>query len=481
MTFGGRLGLVAVAALLTAGCELAPAYTPPQLALPATFKEGDKLRAAQPSDQMPRGLWWTAFKDRTLDALEPQVDEANQTLGVAFANYQLAQTQVAHAQAGLYPTLDQVSQFTTNRQSDHRTYRGPLPDNEPDHYGDNRLAVQSSYEVDLWGRVRDTIKANQFDAESQKALLKNVRLSLHAQLAHYYVSLRGLDRDLRLLQDTTKTYRDALTLTENRYEGKIASPMDVERAKAELQTAQALTDEDLARRAILEHAIATLVGKPASSFSIPQAPTALTPPRGPTVAPSSLLERRPDIAAAERQVAAANEGIGIAKTAYYPRFFLNLYFGTEDRGVHLLDLANELYTIGPSITIPIFDGGARDADLRAAYARRDQAIAQYRQTILQAVQEVEDSLAVQYHLSREGKKIDAAVTAEKKVLDLSLTLYRDGATAYLDVVTAQQALLAQQRTTLALLTRRLDAAVSLFVALGGDWTVAEKAAANKPS
>lgn len=459
----------ALAALACAGCDLAPSYKPPEVALPARFKEGGKWQAAQPSDALPRGAWWTAFKDRTLNALEPQVDEANQTLTIAFANYQLARTQVQQAQAGLYPTLDQDSQLTTNRQSDNRTYRGPLPDDEKTYYGDNRLAIQSSYEVDLWGRVRDTIEANAAEAQAQAALLESVRLSLHAQLARNYVALRGIDRDLKLLRDTTKAFQDALTLTQTRLEGKIASPMDVERAKAELETAKALTDEDMARRAALEHSIATLIGKPASAFSIPVSPVVLAIPRGPKAAPSTLFERRPDIAAAEREVAAANEGIGIAKTAFYPRFFINLYAGTQDRGVRLLDLANELYTIGPSVTIPIFDGGARDAQLKAAYARREQTNAHYRQTILQAVQEVEDALATEYHLANENKRFEAAVVSEKKVLDLALTLYRDGATNYLDVVTAQQALLGHQRATLGLLTRRLDGSVSLFVALGGGW------------
>lgn len=464
-----RLG-TALAALAAAGCDFAPAYKPPNVAVPTHFKEGGTWRIAQPGDMLPRGAWWTAFKDRTLDGLEPQVDEANQTLVVAYGNYQLARTQVQQAQASLYPTLDQQSQLTTNRQSDHRTYRGPLPDNEYTYYGDNRVAIQSSYEVDLWGRVRDTIKANAAEAQSQAALLESVRLSLHAQLARTYVALRGVDRDLKLLRETTKSRQDALTLTQERLAGKIASPMDVERAKAELEVAKALADEDMVRRAALEHSIATLIGKPASAFSIPISPVVLAMPRGPKAAPSTLLERRPDIAAAERQVAAANEGIGIAKTAFYPRFFINLYAGTQDRGVRLLDLANELYTIGPSVTIPIFDGGARDAQLKAAYARREQTAAQYRQTILVAVQEVEDALAAQYHLARQSQRLDSAVTAETKVLALALTLYRDGATSYLDVVTAQQALLAQQRSTLAVLNSRLDAAVALFVALGGGWT-----------
>ena len=463
----GWLGLI-VPSLLLGACDLAPPYKPPQAAIPIAFKEGGLWHVSEPSDRLPRGPWWAAFNDRTLDTLEPQVDDANQTLAAAFANYQQSRSSVQQAEAGLYPTLDQDSQFTTNRQSDHRTYR--VPGSGPDHYGDNRLEIQSSYEIDLWGRVRDTIKANAAEAQAQAALLESVRLSLHAQVARDYVELRGLDREARLLQDTQRAYSDALTLTENRLVGKIASPMDVERAKSQLETARALLDDVAGRRALLEHAIATLVGRPASEFSIPVAPIAIVTPRGPAAAPSTLLERRPDIAQAEREVAEANEQIGVAKAAFYPRFFLNLSGGTQDRGVRLFDLQNELYSLGPSVSLPIFDGGRRTAQLDATLARRDQTVAEYRATVLKAVQEVEDSLALDHYLRLENQRLEAAVTAEKKVLELSLTLYRDGATTYLDVVTAQTTLLQQERASLAVLTRRLGASVNLFVALGGGWT-----------
>ena len=478
MTFG-RPAVVALS-LLLAACDLAPPYRAPKVELPASFKESGRVKVAEPSDRLPRGAWWTVYRDHTLDTLEPQVDDANQTLAAAFANYEIARTSVQQAEAGLFPTLNQQTLLSDNRQSEHRTYR-TLPSTEPNYYGNNELLAQASYEVDLWGRVHDTIKANAANAQSQAALLESVRLSLHGQLADAYIALRGIDRDLKLLKDTEKAYQDALTLTTNRYAGKIASPMDVDRARAELETAKALTEDDLARRATLEHAIATLVGKPASGFSIPIAAVAVANPRGPVSAPSSLLERRPDIAAAERQVAAANEQIGIAKTAFYPRFFLNLSAGTEDRGLRLFDLQNALYSIGPSVTLPIFDGGANAAQLKASYAARDESVALYRQKVLQAVQEVEDALASQRYLSRENQRLEAAVAAERRVLNVALDLYRDGATAYLDVTTAQEALLGQQRASLALLTRQLGASVNLFVALGGGWSPPEQVAAEGPT
>lgn len=460
------VGLV-VPALGLCGCDLAPKYVPPKVDLPSTFKEGGMWQVAVPSDGLPRGTWWTSFGDRTLDALEPQVDAANQNLAVAFANYQQARTNIAQAEAGLYPTVDFGGHLSTNRQSDHRPLRSS---GQPSHYGDNELAIQSSYEVDLWGRVKDTIKANVAQTEGQEALLESVRLNLHARLAQAYVDLRGLDREIQLLNSTVKAYQDALTLTQNRLSGQIASPVDVARAQSQLAAAKALVADTEGRRALLEHAIATLVGQPASSFSIPQRPVILSQPRRPVAVPSTLLERRPDIAASERAVAAANEQIGVARAAFYPRFFLNLSGGTQDTGLHLLDLKNELFSVGPSVALPIFDGGRRTADLQLATAARDAAAAQYRANVLQAVQEVEDNLALDHWLGLEAKRVDESVTAAKKVLDLSLTLYRDGATTYLDVVTAQTTALEAERTALGLRTRRLQASVGLFSALGGGWT-----------
>ena len=466
------------AGLALVGCDLAPRYQVPAAPLPAHFKEGGNWQQAQPGDSQPRGIWWMAFKDRTLDSLEPQVDDANQTLAAAFANYQQARTQVQQAEAGLFPTLEQDSQLTTNRQSDHRTYRNGL--SGPSHYGDNRLTIQSSYEIDLWGRVHDQIQSAAALTQAQAALLESVRLSLHAQLVRDYLALRGYDQQLKLLADTTKAFQDALTLTQNRLAGKIASPMDVDRAQSQLETAKALSDDLLARRAAMEHAIATLIGKPASNFSIPRAVVTIASPRGPVAAPSSLLERRPDIAAAEREVAAANEQIGVARADFYPRFFLNLSGGTQDRGVRLLDLKNELFTLGPSVTLPILDGGRRTATLEAAMARRDQTVALYRANVLQAVQEVEDALAANRYLGQEGQRLRNAVAAEQRVLGLSLTLYRDGATTYLDVVTAQTTLLQQQVAEIVLLTRRLNTNVDLFVALGGGWEVPVRVAERTP-
>lgn len=475
MKLCARLVLLAPGLFLTA-CDLAPVYRAPTVALPATFKEQGMWRLARPSDRQPRGAWWTHYGDPTLDRLESRVDVANETLAEAVANEAIAQDDVLRAQSNLYPTVGFGAQLSGDRQSAHRPLRSP---NQPTYYGDNQLLVQSSYEVDLWGRVRDIIKGAEANADAARDLLETVRLGLHADVARTYIALRAFDRQERLLADTVKAYQDALDLTQHRLTGKIASPIDVARAEAQLQTARALLDDIHASRARLEHALATLTGQPAAGFSIPPSAVDVKVPKGPVAAPTTLLERRPDIAERERELAAANESIGVARTAFFPRLFLNLSVGTQDTGLRLLDLNNALFSVGPAVSLPLFDGGLRAADLKAALAARDAAAARYKATILTAVQEVEDALAEEHHLGAEAEKLAAAVKAETKVLDLSLTLYRDGATTYLDVVTAQTALLAQQRAQLDLMRRRLAASVDLFVALGGDWTesalyVAEK-------
>ena len=465
--------VVVIAALALGGCDLAPRYAPPELDLPAHFKENAIWRRAMPADHQPHGAWWTAFHDRALDRLEARISTdatggtgGNFDLAIAESNYLQARQLVAEAQSALFPTIGAVGDFSTNRQSNHRPLRSA---GQPSHYGDNTLDAQGSYEVDLWGHVRDTISANKALAEAQSADLESVRLSLQAELARDYVSLRGYDQQLKLLRDTEQAYGDALALTQRRLEGKIAPPADVARAEAELATARAAIDDVGARRALVEHAIATLIGQPASTFSIPPDRGGIQLPRKPVAVPSTLLERRPDVASAERQVAAANERIGIAKAAFYPRFFLNFKIGSQDTGLHLLDLNNEIFSLGPSVTLPVYDGGLREAEYRIALEAQKGAAAAYKGRIIRAVQEVEDNLALDRFLEREEAQADIAAKATGKVLNLSLSLYRDGGTNYLDVVTAQEADLAAQRTTLDLRTRRLAATVALFLALGGDF------------
>jgi NodT family efflux transporter outer membrane factor (OMF) lipoprotein len=460
--------LAAIASTLSfAGCDLAPVYAPPAAELPQKFKEAsaDLWQPSHPRDEEPHGEWWRAFNDRALNDLESQIEGSNQTLAAALAVYDQAQADVAKAEAALYPSLQNDEHFTTNKQSAHRPLRSA---GQPNHYGDNQLAVEGSYEIDLWGRIRDAVAASRAQAEANQATLESVKLSLQAELARDYVSLRGLDRQMKLLQDTVAAYQQALTMTRERLAGKIAAPIDVARAEVQLNSAQAQLADIAGPRALYEHAIATLIGKPASSFSIPHSTRVLAIPRFPQGVPSTLLERRPDIAQAERQTAAANEIIGVAKGAFYPRFTLQLISGTQDTGINLLNLSNSFWSLGPTVYLPLFDGGLRAAELSAAEASYREQVAQYRGTVLRAIQEVEDNLAVLRSLKNEAHNSDAAATSARRAQDLAFSLYRDGALSFLDVVVAQTAALTASQNALSVETRRLQTSVALILALGGE-------------
>jgi outer membrane protein, multidrug efflux system len=485
-----------LAPLMLGACNFAPEYAPPVIEMPAQFKEarGIGWETARPCDDQSRGTWWISFKDRVLNELEPQIDEANQDLAAALAALDQAHSYVAKAQAALLPAVNLDNSYSANKQSRHRplrkantpfTVNGQIqswqdtrPLNEPDHYGDNLLTLQSNYEVDLWGRVRNSVAVGEANAESSAAQMESIRLSLQAELARVYLALRGLDSEAKLLSDTIEAYKRALALAKVRVEGQIASPEDQARAEAQLELAKARLIDVQAQRAQLEHAIATLIGKPASSFTLPPASLLDRSPALPPSVPSALLERRPDIAAEERQVAAANAQIGVARAAFFPRLMINLSGGTQDTGLSLLNMRNSIWSLGPSITLPIFDGGARAADLAGAEAGYLQTVAHYRGSVLRAIQEVEDSLANLRWLAKELQSMETAANAADKVLGISLTLYRDGATNYLDVVTAQTAALEARRAVLSLKTRRQEAAVALMLALGGGWAAPAPAPEN---
>jgi multidrug efflux system outer membrane protein len=491
-----RFGLFSLlSSLLLCGCDLAPEYRPPLVETPAKFKEAGTWGEARPSDDSPRGPWWKSLNDRVLDELEPQVDIANQDLAAALAQLDQARAFVAKAQAGLLPSLDLNNSYSSVKESAHRPRRkadtpvtaagivqsilDDRPLNEPDHYGNNLLTLQSSYEVDLWGRVRNLVAQGEANAQAGAAVVESVRLSLQAELARTYVALRGLDSEAKLLADTVAADRQALALTQSLVGGQIGAPADEARAQAQLEVARAQLFDVQARRALLEHAIATLIGKPASAFSLPSAAALPTAPLVPPGVPSSLLERRPDIAAAERQVAAANASIGVARAAFFPRLTINLSGGTQDTGLSLLNMRNSIWSVGPAVTLPIFDGGSRAADLSAAESVYMETVARYRGTVLRSIQEVEDDLALLRWVAKELRSMEAASAAAQKVLSIALTLYRDGATNYLDVVTAQTAALEAQSAVLSLKTRRLQASVGLMLALGGGFSVPETSLAER--
>jgi NodT family efflux transporter outer membrane factor (OMF) lipoprotein len=345
-----------------------------------------------------------------------------------------------------------------------------LPINEPDQYGDNQLGLEASYEIDLWGRVRNYAAVGATQAQASEADLAAMELSIEAELARDYLALEGIDAEIALLRNISTSYAGTLALTRKRVNGGIASPADESRAQAQLDFVNAQIPDLQARRAMLEHAIATLIGAPASGFSLPARGRLVASPRIPLAAPSQLLERRPDIAAAERRVASANRKIGVARAAFFPRFTMNLSGGTQDTGLSLFNWRNSVWSLGPSMTLPIFDGGAHRADLQDAEATYFQAVAQYREQVLKGIAEVEDALADIKYLAREARDIDAAVVATAKTLDIAIKLYTEGAVNYIEVETAQADSLQARRQAVTLKARRLQASLGLIVALGGGWT-----------
>ncbi len=466
--------LASAAALLVGGCDLAPDYQPPAVALSAHYKE----RPA-PSDGVldATGLWWRSFNDRKLDDLEAQVDAANPDLAAAVAAYDQAHAFAAAAESGLYPQVDFAGELSYNRQSDNRPLRSK---GQPDFYGSNQIDAQVvSYEVDFWGRVRDLIKAAKADAEASADALAQARLELHAELASAYIRLRGYDAEAKLLADTIAIYQSALNLTRERLAAQIAPPIDVERAVTQLENVKAQASDLVIQRNALENAIAALVGKSAAQFSIPQASKSVALPRRPRAVPSDVLRRRPDVAESERVAAAASAGIGVARAEFFPEFTFNLLEGTQDTHLALLSPSNALWSVGPAVSLPLFDAGLRQAKLDAAKAAYAEAAARYRAAILRAVKEVEDNLSALRWLAEEATETATAATAAHKAADMAMSLYRDGAASYLDVVTAQDAALDAERTAIALRTRQLDANVALMLALGGGWSSDTSADAEK--
>jgi outer membrane protein, multidrug efflux system len=473
MRYAALCGLVP--ALLLGACDLAPAYRPPVMTVPAHFKEAGIWRAAAPSDD--HGPWWQSFDDSTLDALEPQVETANQDLAAARDAYLQARDYVAEANSALYPHIGSDATLSDNRQSNNRPLRGA---NEPDYYGANTVEGEASYEVDLWGRIRDNIAAHKAEAQASLADLAAVRLSLQAELARDYLGLRGLDREAQLLRDTVAAYNSALKLTQERLKGKIGAPIDVARAQVQLDNAKAQLADVAGPRALYEHAIATLIGRPASGFAVPAAGRATRLPVIPHGVPSTLLERRPDIAAAERETAAANETIGVARTAFYPTFTINLLAGEQDTGLNLISLSNSFWSVGPTVYLPLFDAGKRQAQLAATEAAYLQTVAVYRATVLKAIQEVEDNLALLRSLRNEAFDLDASAVAARRASGLALSAYQQGASNYLDVIIAQTAALDAERAAIIVETRRFQTTAALILALGGDWSATELRVANDP-
>jgi NodT family efflux transporter outer membrane factor (OMF) lipoprotein len=466
--------LVSSTACVLAACSFAPKYVAPLVAVPQTYQQQGSWEAARPADSLSRGDWWTRFSDPTLATLESQVEPSNQDLAAAAARYDEARDFAAEATAGLFPQIGLGASATANRQSLQRPLRGA---GQPTYYNAGQVGAAVSYEFDFWGRIRNEIASRKAIAQASGADLATMRLSLQTELASAYFQLRGLDANAKLLADTVSAYQKAYDLTETLYQGKIAASIDVSRAATQLDTVRAQVSDVASRRALLEHAIAVLVGKPASDFTVAPEVSPFVLPEIPTELPSTLLQRRPDIASAERAAAAANAEIGVARAAFYPTLTFDALGGFQSSGQNLFKLADSFWSLGPGLTLPLLDGGRLRAQEAGAYARFRETSAAYRSTVLTAFKELEDNRALLHWLGRESTDTEAGVTAAQHTLNVALALYREGATSYLEVVTAQTALLQTQQSALDLQTRRLVADVGLVRALGGGWDVTELAGA----
>ncbi|HEY2457368.1 MAG TPA: efflux transporter outer membrane subunit [Candidatus Acidoferrum sp.] len=467
----------ALIVMLLFGCEVGPKYsratapTTPAFkeAPPQSFTEAGNWKTAQPDDQTLRGKWWEVFGDPELNDLEEQLTISNQNLKVAETRLREARAAVRFNRAAQFPTISVGPSIQSVHASANRPYIQTTGNT-----GDFILPVDLSYEVDLWGRIRRTVAAAREEAQATAADYATAGLSLHAELAIDYFEIRSADAQKQLLDQTVKAYSDALELTTNRFKGGVAPKSDVAQAKTQLETTQVQDTDVTVARAQFEHAIAILIGKPPAELNLAAAPLDRLPPTIPGLLPSQLLERRPDIAAAERRMAEANQQIGIARAAYFPTLSLGATAGFE--GTSLLNWLNwpsRLWAVGPQMSETLYDGGRRRANSETAIAGYDGAIATYRQTTLTAFQEVEDNLAALRILDSEAQQQQEATSSAQESLQLFTNRYKGGVDTYLQVITAQTIALQNERNEVDILRRRMDASVLLIKAVGGGWSTAE--------
>jgi NodT family efflux transporter outer membrane factor (OMF) lipoprotein len=443
---------------------------------PLAYKEMNGWKVAQPKDDVIRGVWWEVFADRQLNALEAQVDVSNQNIVMAEAQFRQARALVREARASYFPTVTVGVGVIRSREAPLATGRKTLEGTTTDY----SLPIDVSWELDVWGQIRRTVESNQASAQASAADLETIRLSIQAELAQDYVQLRVLDAQRQLLDATVIAYEKALELTQNRYASGVASRTDVVQAESQLKTTQAQAIDIGVQRAQFEHAIAVLIGTPAPDLSIPLVPLTTGPPPIPIGVPSELLERRPDIAAAERRVAAANAQIGVAEAAFFPTVTLSASGGFESLSLtKWLTWPMRFWSIGPAISETVFDGGFRRAQTDAARAAYDATVASYRQTVLTGFQEVEDNLAALRILEAEAQVQDEAVKAAQESVTLTTNQFKAGTVNYLNVVTVQATALSNESTAVNILGRRVAASVLLVKALGGGWNVANLPSAEE--
>lgn len=473
----GRFTAAVSCAVLLAGCTVGPKYTRPATPAapafselpPQSFTESAGWKQAQPADTTLRADWWQLFGNAELNGLEEEINLSNQTLKAAEARFREARALIQLNRSGLYPTVSTTPSVTTNRPSRN----APLGSHGGD-FGQYTLPVDVNYELDAWGRVRRSIAAAREETQASAGDLETIRLSLHAELAIDYFELHSLDAQKRLLDETLMAYQKAVELTQNRFEGGLSSRAEAAQARTQLETARAQDIGVGVARATFQHAIAILAGRIPESLNLPAAVLHTAPPVIPVGVPSQLLERRPDIAAAERRAAEANEQIGIARAAFFPRLLLTAAGGFEGNNpVNWLTWPSRFWAVGPAVAQTIFDAGRRRAVSESAAAAYDESIANYRQAVLEAFQQVEDNLATLRVLEQQAQAQRVAVEAAQQSLELALNRYKGGLVTYLEVVTAQSIALQNQSTEVDIFRRRMDASVLLIKALGGGWDISK--------
>lgn len=465
-----------VAALLLSGCMVGPKYVKPTVPLApnykeataetSNFKEDDNWQPAKPADTALRGDWWTIFGDTQLNQLEPKIAAENQDLKAAEARFRQARALIQYNRSGLSPTIG-VSPFAGGeRESANRPYFTTTSSS----LADLQLPLDLNYEVDLWGRIRHGINAAREEAQASAADMQTALLSLQSELAIDYFEARSADAEEKLLKDTVKDYEDAYRITNNRFEGGVAPQSDVDQARTQLEAARVEASDVTLLRAQYEHAIAVLLGQPPATFSLAATPLNARPPAIPVGLPSELLQRRPDIAAAERRVAEANDRIGIARAAYFPTLSLSAAAGYESTALtSLLSRSSFLWAVGPTLSQTLFDAGRRRSVSEQANAAYDETVASYRQTSLTAFQQVEDNLTALRVLNQEAQHQHQATQAAQSAQQIFNNRYVGGIDTYLQVVTAQTTALINERNDIDIMRRQMDASVLLIKALGGGW------------
>lgn len=468
--------IITASCLWLAGCAHDGDRTPlPEVPVAAAFKEQAQIASSQQrTEAIRQDNWWMRFQDPELDALQTRLLANSADLGSALARYQQAQAAMDSARAAQSPTIDTQLNVQRNRQSANRPLRGS---DSPDEYNSGTLGLNFSYELDVWGRVRQLVAAGEAAERAAHADLAAAQLSLQARLADTLFALRGADEEVALLRETESAYRRTVQMIEQRHAAGLASGLDLARSQSQLETTRALIPQVLAQRALYEHAIAALVGASASMFSVKPALLADVLPNIPTGLPSDLLQRRADINAAQRRVTAANASVGVARTAFYPSVTLSGVGGYQSSELdRFINAPNIFWSIGPGLLVNLMDGGRRNAEVARAQAILAEAGQNYRRVVLTAFQEVEDQLVSLSHYADASAADQLAVDASQRTLDLASNRYGEGAVSYLEVTVAQTASLQARRTALDLETRQRRAAVQLIRALGGGWSTQQLAA-----